>query len=108
MPPGGEYYGPAVERVEQCPKHGCGLTSFISVLGEHLANDAAAHCREARVHAGIEIRKPGVIEPHQVKDGCMEVGDMALVFDGREAEFVGRTHGLATFDARSGEPHAEA
>ncbi len=48
-----------------------------------------------------------MIQAHQVKDGRVEIGDVALIFDGPEAEFVGRPHGLAAFHARSCKPHAE-
>ena len=59
-------------------------------LGEHALHDLPAHAREAGVHTGVKVGEPGVIEAHQVQNRRVQIGDVAAIFDGGEAQLVGR------------------
>ena len=66
------------------------------------------HVRQSEVAAGVAIGKSFVVESEQVQDGGVQVVDVNLVFDGREAELVRCTMNIAAACAAAGEPHAEA
>src|SRR5437016_4888857 len=74
----------------------------------HLLHHLTTHAGETLVEALVEVGQFSVIQAHEVEDGGVEIGDVAAVFDGFEAEFVGGTDGLAALDAGAGEPHREA
>jgi len=66
------------------------------------------HAGEPLIQALVKIRQQPMVQPHQVQDRRVQVGDVAWLLDRAEAELVGGADGLAALDARAGEPDAEA
>ncbi len=64
--------------------------------------------RQAHVAAGEAEGAFEVVHAEQVKDGGVQVVDVALVFDGFVAPVVGCAVGGAGLDAAAGEPDGEA
>ena len=74
-------------------------------LRQHLLDDLAVHVRQPFVAAVVPVRQPQVIQPHQVQDRRVQVGDVAGIFDGAEAELIRCADRLAATDASSRQPH---
>jgi biopolymer transport protein ExbD len=77
-------------------------------LPENVLHHGAVYVRESLVAALVEVREPGVVEPHQVKDGRVQIVDVNLVLHRFEAEFVRRAVSHAALRATAREPHREA
>src|SRR6476660_2812468 len=78
-----------------------------NVLGNQLVDDLAVDVGEAEIAARIAIGETLVVKTHELQDGGVQVVDVHRILGGTEAEFVGRSVGLATFDAAAGEPDGE-
>ena len=57
---------------------------------------------EAEVSAAVAVGESFVIEAEEVKEGGVEVVDVNFVLSSREAEFVGGSMNVSTFDSASG------
>ena len=75
---------------------------------QHLVHDISANAGQALIEALVKISQLGVIQTHEVQDGGVEVGNVAAIFDGPEAQFIGAADALAAFDAGTGQPHRES
>src|SRR5260221_12586084 len=64
--------------------------------------------REPLIQTLVEIRQQPMIQPHQVQDRRVQVGNVARLFYRAEAQFVGAADGLAALDSRARQPDAEA
>ena len=59
-------------------------------LGQNTLHDLAMHVGQAEVAAAVAVGEAGMVQAHQVQDGGVQVVDVHAVFDGVEAELVGR------------------
>ena len=67
-------------------------------------HDMAVDIGKAEIATGVAVGQVFVINPHEVKDGSMEIVDVDFVFHCCEAELVGGTVGHASFDSAPCEP----
>ena len=63
------------------------------------------HIRQSEVAASIAIGQFLVIETEQVQYGGVQIVDVNLVLDGREAELIGRAVNVSALDAATSKPH---
>ena len=69
--------------------------------------DNLPHARQTMIKSLIKVSQPRMVKAHQVQDRRVQVGNVTAAFDGVEAQFVGRSDGLAPLDACTGQPHRE-
>ena len=77
-------------------------------LRQYLLHHISMHVGEPEVAAGVAVSEAFVVEAEEVGHSGMEVMDVHDIFDGAEAEFIGRTVGVAATSAAAGEPAGEA
>src|SRR5262245_53697575 len=76
--------------------------------GEDRADQLAGDVGEAEAAAVVEVGQALVVEPEEVEDRGVEVGDGDGAVDGLQADLVGRAVADAGLDAGAGEPGEEA
>src|SRR6185369_9583181 len=62
---------------------------------------------QALIEPEVPIRQALVIDAHKAKNRGVQIGHVAAVFLGAEAQFIRRSDRLAAANARAGEPHRE-
>src|SRR5262245_26979882 len=60
------------------------------------------------LQAAVEVGEFLVVEAHEVKDGRVEVAEVAAIHNRRLAQFIGFTEAGASVHPRAGEPISEA
>ena len=80
----------------------------MTVLRDQLVDDVAFDVGQAEIAAGVAVRELLVVEAHEMQDRGVQVVDVDAVFDGFEAELVGRAVDVSAADAAAGHPHREA
>ena len=63
---------------------------------------------QAEVAAGIAIREPLVVQPHQMQDGCVQIVHVNAVFDGLMSKLIRRAVGIARLDTSATEEMSKA
>src|SRR2546427_12349652 len=84
------------------------FASDYSPSGDQFSYDPPVHVREKKVPAGVAVGQLLVIEAKEPENGGLKIVNVELFFSGLEAEFVGRSVGLAPLDAATSQPHRES
>ena len=63
---------------------------------------------ESLIQPLVKESKAAMIQPHEVEDRGMKIGNMMAILHRLETYFIGGSEGLAPFHASSRKPHAEA
>src|SRR5262245_46939486 len=79
-----------------------------SISGDDSMGHGSCHIREAEVAACEAIGESLVIEPHQVKNGRVQIVDVHPILNSMVAEFVRGAVDKAGLDAPSRHPHRVA
>src|SRR5215467_14065384 len=78
-----------------------------SSLSQHLLNQSSPNSGEALVQSLIEVRKPRMIQAHEMQNCGVQIGHVTRVFHSLETKLVGGPDCLASFQSCTGEPHAK-
>ena len=77
-------------------------------LCEQFFHHPAVDVGQAEIAAGVAVGELFVVEAQQVQDRRVQIVDVDVVLDGREAELVGGAVDVAALHAAAGQPHREA
>src|SRR6516162_7557129 len=81
--------------------------SFGTCLRDDVLDEVSRDVCQPEIPAAVAVRQPGVVDAHQIQDGCMYIVDVNGLLDSLEAEVVGCAVYRAALDGASGEPHRE-
>ena len=79
-----------------------------SDLRDQVFNNVSVNIGQTEIPAGVSVGKLFVIKAEQLEHRSVQIVDVNFIFDGFEAELVGRSVNVSSFYPTAGQPGSEA